>query len=165
MFPQLPEIKRDRGILLDTNLLILYLVGITNRNRIGRYKRTQSYTEGDFDRLVSLLSRSDVFVTTPHVLTQVSDLVKLDAPEFELFLELFGKWVGETSEHVTPAAELVRHPIFPRVGLADAGIGSVAEQGTVVVTDDFDLYLALLERELPVINFNHLRSQFTTSEE
>ena len=157
MSPQFPEIRRDRGILLDTNLLILYLVGLTNRNRIGRYKRTQCYSEEDFDRLVRLLSLADVFFTTPHVLTQVSDLVKLDSPEFELFLQLFGRWVGDTSEHMTAAVELVGHPMFPRVGLADAGIGTVAEQGTVVVTDDFDLYLALAERELPVINFNHLR--------
>jgi len=163
MFPPVLEVIRDRGVLLDTDLLILYLVGITNRNRIGRYKRTQSYSAEDFDRLVSLISQAGAFVTTPHVLTQVSDLVKLDAPEFERFLELFGRWVEDTSEQMTPAVDLVGHSMFPRVGLADAGIGTVAEQGTVVVTDDFDLYLALAERSLPVINFNHLR--FSASEE
>ena len=161
MSSQLAEISGGRRILLDTNLLILYLVGITNRERIGRFKRTQSFSVEDFERLIAILAQADVLVTTPHVLTQVSDLVKLEAPEFEAFLGLFSNWIRGASESIAPAADLVGHPIFPRVGLADTGIGRVAEQGAVVLTDDFLLYIALAERDLPVINFNHLRSQFS----
>jgi hypothetical protein len=39
------------GILVDTNLLLLYLIGRTNRHRISRFKRTQAYTIEDFDLL------------------------------------------------------------------------------------------------------------------
>ena len=46
---------------------------------------------------------------------------------------------------VTPSVDLVVHPTFDRVGLADTGIGKVAGQGTVILTDDFGLYLVLTE--------------------
>ena len=35
---------RGSGLLVDTNLLLLYLIGRTNKNRISKFKRTQAYT-------------------------------------------------------------------------------------------------------------------------
>jgi len=78
--------RRSAGLLLDSNLLLLQLVGLTNRNRIFSFKRTQKYTLNDFDLLQVLINRFDI------------------------------------------------------------------------LTDDLDLYLALLNRGAATINFNHLRS-------
>ena len=39
------------GLLVDTNLLLLYLIGRTNKYRIPKFKRTQAYTIEDFDVL------------------------------------------------------------------------------------------------------------------
>jgi hypothetical protein len=128
-------------VLLDTNLLILYLIGSTNRDRIGRFKRTQNYTIEDFDLLVQVLSGYRQYLTTPHILTQVDDLVKLEEPEYGAFLELFRSWIGGASESIASAIELVRDPMFFRVGFADTGIGKAAEQGTDILTDDLNLYL------------------------
>jgi hypothetical protein len=43
------------GLLVDTNLLVLFAVGTVNRNRIETFKRTSQYTKGDFDLLVRVL--------------------------------------------------------------------------------------------------------------
>jgi hypothetical protein len=51
-------------VLVDTNLLILYLVGLSNRSRIPRFKRTQIYSEGDFDLLRALLGPAKALYTT-----------------------------------------------------------------------------------------------------
>jgi hypothetical protein len=36
------------GLLIDTNLLVLFAVGTVNRNRIEKFKRTRQYTKTDF---------------------------------------------------------------------------------------------------------------------
>jgi len=48
---QLINKHRPSGLLVDTNLLLLYLIGTTNKNRISRFKRTQTYTIEDFELL------------------------------------------------------------------------------------------------------------------
>lgn len=41
---ELIEKHRANGLLIDANLLILYLIGKTNKDRIPTFKRTQQYT-------------------------------------------------------------------------------------------------------------------------
>ena len=45
------EKHQSKGVLVDTNLLVLYLVGKVNKNRILNFKRTQKYTVEDFELL------------------------------------------------------------------------------------------------------------------
>ncbi len=42
---------RANGLLIDTNLLVLYLVGRTNKHRIEVFKRTSTYTIQDYELL------------------------------------------------------------------------------------------------------------------
>jgi hypothetical protein len=147
-------------VLVDTNLLILYLVGLSNRSRIPRFKRTQIYSEGDFDLLRALLGPAKALYTTPHILTEVSDLVKLESPDLDLFLREFARWVGWAVETTPPAVRIVEHELLRRLGFADTGIAKACDDGPAVLTDDLNLYLALAERGFPVVNFNHARSHF-----
>jgi hypothetical protein len=60
--------------LVDTNLLVLLLVGSVNRQRIPGFKRTQNFAIEDFDTLSGLISWFGKLITTLHVLSQVSDV-------------------------------------------------------------------------------------------
>lgn len=63
-----------KGVLVDTNLLVLYLVGLVNKKRIETFKRTQGFDVEDFERLTNLINYlGPRLVATPHVLSQVSD--------------------------------------------------------------------------------------------
>ena len=158
MIPAFQEARFRTGVLVDTNLLILFFVGLSDRLRIPRFKRTQVYSEEDFDLLYDLLRPAKALFTTPHVLTEVSDLVKLESPALDLFLGAFAGYVGSAVESTPPAAGIVEHELFHRLGFADTGIAKACEDGPAVLTDDLDLYLALAEGEFPVLNFNHARS-------
>lgn len=48
-FERFDQNARTRGILIDTNLLVLLLVGAVNRDRIPKFKRTRGYTADDWD--------------------------------------------------------------------------------------------------------------------
>src|ERR1039458_1874586 len=69
------------GLLVDTNLLVLYAVGTVNRNRIETFKRTRQYTMDDYDLLVRMLGNFEHLYTVAHVLAEVSNLTDLPGPE------------------------------------------------------------------------------------
>ena len=51
-------------------------------------------------------------------------------------------------------------PVYRRLGLVDAAIVAVArDRKCTVLTDDLDLYLALVRDQIDVINFTHLRER------
>jgi hypothetical protein len=72
-----------KGVLVDTNLLVLLLVGLVNKRRILDFKRTQNFTIEDFDLLSRLISWFGKLFTTPHVLSQVSDLTDLASKDLK----------------------------------------------------------------------------------
>src|SRR6266404_339872 len=69
------------GLLVDTNLLVLFAVGTVNRNRIETFKRTRQYTKTDYDLLVRVLEKFKTLYTVAHVLAEVSNLTDLPGPE------------------------------------------------------------------------------------
>lgn len=62
---------RTDGVLVDTNLLLLYVVGAYSPRWIGRFKHTSAFTEDDFELLGRLMGQFQTVVTTPHVLTDL----------------------------------------------------------------------------------------------
>jgi hypothetical protein len=44
-----------QGVLVDSNLLVLFLVGKVNKRRILDFKRTQNFTIEDFELLARLI--------------------------------------------------------------------------------------------------------------
>ena len=65
---------RSRGVLVDTNLLLLYFVGLYNPSLIPQFKRTRIFTVNDFDVLQNFIALFSKVVTTPDILTEVSNL-------------------------------------------------------------------------------------------
>lgn len=153
----LVEKYRGKGALVDTNLLVLLLVGAVNRRRILEFKRLDSFGVEDFELLSRLIGRLGKLYVTPHVLSQVSDLTKLPGRELELIRQKFRILVQRIEEFRDPSRELVADPMFDRFGLADAAIAKVNARGILVVTVDVRLYLALQHRGWDALNFNHLR--------
>lgn len=151
------EKHQAQGVLVDTNLLLLFLVGTVNKRRIPKFKRTQDYTIEDFDLLKSLIGWFGKLITTPHVLSQVSDLADLPGQEQREIRQVF-KWVAEQIEESYDRSRvLVADPIFERHGLADAAIATVCSRGILVLTSDVRLQLALQWRSADALNFNHVR--------
>jgi hypothetical protein len=96
-------------------------------------------------------------VTTPHVLTEVSNLATLKPPELPALraeLEMVAKRTQEVYEEST---KVVTDPAFQKFGLTDAAIRRVAERPMLVLTDDLPLYHYLSTAGLDAINFNHIR--------
>ncbi len=131
---------KGKGVFVDANLLVLLLVGKVNLARIVKFKRTQNFEVSDFfllERLVAWFGNP--LVSTPHVLSQVSDLTDLSGCELSKVRTLLKTTIEIASERYSPALELVRHPLFERFGLGDASVAHVCAQNVVVLTADVEL--------------------------
>ena len=151
----------QKGILIDTNILLLYFVGTVNRERITRFNRTQQFIPEDYDLLLRIIGRFRKLVTTPNILTEVSNFVgKLVEPErsqcFAIFA-LFLQNVDILDEYYVKSLDAVNTEKFLKFGLTDSGILTLSKGKYLVLTDDFKLANYLLSVEVDVINFNNIR--------
>ena len=152
------EKHRAKGVLVDTNLLVLFLVGTVNRQRITNFKRTGDFSIEDYELLARLIAWFGKLIATPHVLTQVSDLTDLAGNELVASRKLFKKLVIEQIEETYDGSRLlVADSCFDRFGLTDAAIATVCSRGVLVLTTDLRLHLMLQERNIDALNFNHIR--------
>jgi hypothetical protein len=151
------EKYRAKGALVDTNLLVLLLVGTINKQRILNFKRTQDFTIEDFELLTRLIDWFGKIFTTPHVLSRVSDLTDLSGKELREIRQKLKLVVEQIEESYDESRVLVGDPIFERLGLADAAIGTVCSREILVLTADVNLQLAVQQRGWDALNFHHVR--------
>ncbi len=156
--PRLLKKYRRSGILVDTNLLLLFFVGSLNRELIGRFKRTDQFTTDDFDRLVGVLDQFKIWITTPNILTEVSNLSgQLGELIKSQFFDKFASGIDSFSELYIPSNLLARTPEFKRFGITDASLIQAAKGKHLILTEDYRLSQYLLDLHIDVINFNHIR--------
>jgi hypothetical protein len=68
-------------IVVDTNLLVLLVVGSASIEYINKHKRLTSFSTDDFELLVELIGMFSDIVMLPHILSETSNLIKqIDNP-------------------------------------------------------------------------------------
>ena len=150
---------RSKGLLIDTNLLLLYFVGTYDPDRIQRFKRTMAFTVDEFLLLSTVLNYFTTVVTTPNILTEVSNLSgQLPGDLRSDFYSNFAKRIPLMEEHYRTSASLSSSAHFNRFGLTDSGIVYTVKGNYLVLTDDLELYAYLLNLDIDAINFNHIRA-------
>jgi rRNA-processing protein FCF1 len=149
----------NKGILVDTNILLLLFVGTTNRARIERFKPTRQFTEEDYNLLVQFLNEFSKVVTTPNILTEVNSFInKLGEPEKQSCLSVFSQGISQSLSEVYKESQIICQAAeFIRFGLTDCGIREVAREDYLVLSDDLQLVNSLHADGIDAINFNHLR--------
>lgn len=148
-------------ILLDTNLLVLFVVGTASRVYIEKHKRLTEFTVEDYDALLKIISAASAILVTPNTLTETSNLAAyIGEPARSHVLEIFRCVIESTQETYVPSHKASAHKDFVRLGLTDASLINISSEDTTVLTTDLGLYLAVLEKGMPAINFNHVRDQY-----
>lgn len=157
-FKQLFKRYKPKGILVDTNILLLLFVGAVNRERISRFNRTEKFIPEDYDTLVTVLEAFTTIVTTPNILTEVNSLInQVREPERSECLKIFAKNISRLNECYLESKQVAKNEKFVKFGLTDCGITDLAPQKYLVLTDDFRLTNYLQQQGIDRINFNNLR--------
>ena len=146
-----------KPVILDANILLLLWCASFKPELICTFKRLNSFQREDIELLSETLKVFSEVKTTPHVLTEVSNLANsLHGWIKEDWSEHFSKQVQVISEEWVSAASIAQGD-FMRLGLTDAGLAALASTH-VILTLDFPLSNSLSSRGLNVINFTNLRS-------
>jgi hypothetical protein len=148
----------NRGILLDTSVLLVCVVGRMDPNRIEKFKNTNTFTLKDYRFLEEFLRLFSTVAVTPHIITEVSNLAgQLTEPAKGLCFDSFARDIQVLHEGVETAANICGTPLFRRLGITDAGIAMIAKGRFLVLTTDLNLHVALLNSGVDATNYNHIR--------
>ena len=149
----------QRGVFIDSHLLVLLVVGRVGRDLIAKHRRLREYTAEDYELLIDLLRPADRIFVTPNTLTETSNLLAQHAePERSRFFDILRFFIQGSEEVVVASVEASSNDAFRRLGLTDAALLEVITAETPLVTVDLDLYLAALGKDInAVVNFTHLR--------
>lgn len=132
-------------VLIDTNLLVLLIVGSASRSLISGHRRLNGYSLDDFDQLTTLLGGFSNIITVPHVLAEVSNLLDRTArPNQRSILAKFVDFIDSTLECSIPSNVVITRPEFEILGLTDAVLLHVCAQdfggaAATLLTTDHDL--------------------------
>ena len=143
---------------LDTNLLLLYLVGITDQSLLITFKRVSTFEAPDIATLIKLLGKFQKLITTPHILAEASNFLT-QAPQHrrrELMASL-RRFAEAHQEAYQAAKELVTRDEFSALGLADTGLAALSAEAAVLTTD-YHLWGRITSQGGHCVNFYHLRS-------
>ncbi len=146
------------GALLDTNVLLLYFVGLFDPELIPVFKRTKMFTVEDYSTLVAILNHFKRIVTTPNILTEVSNFSG-QLPEHlkHDYFEKFASGITLLDEHYLRSDEISEMRAFKRFGLTDAGIIHLVKDNYLIITANFKLAQYLQKEGVDALNFNYIR--------
>jgi hypothetical protein len=148
------------AIIIDTNLLVLLVVGQTSPTYIAKHKRLKAYSKEDYELLLDVLSGAATLAVTPHILTETSNLLaNIDEPAKSRIRVRFREMIGleTTDERRLQSKDVSRKPEFMWLGLADVSLLDACSSTETLLTADFDLHSAALARGKHSLNFTHLR--------
>ena len=143
-----------KAVAIDTNLLVLFIVGMTEPKYIARHKRLHPvYSVRQFDLVREILVRASLVLCTSHVLTEASNLLRQTGdPMRSEIMATYRRFVRRCEERAIPARLAVETPEFLRLGLTDAALLSLDPTAVHLLTVDHDLHIASSRRGFEVTN-------------
>jgi hypothetical protein len=139
----------NNGILVDSNLLLIFCIGSLDPSLVQREKGTREYTLADFSVLQEFLRGFRRLRTTPNILTELSNLTGRLRNDVRKRVTLFirEKTVDAAwQEDYIATSEATLHYTFEQLGLTDASIGVLSDRGLLVLSNDLNLSLILESR-------------------
>ncbi|WP_422475592.1 hypothetical protein [Endozoicomonas sp. ALB032] len=144
---------------MDTNLLILYLIGKYQPTYVPKFKRTTMYSEQVFHWLNGYVSQFSKIVVTPQVLAEAWNfLEKIPEHRFKVFLDSILPTLYLVNEEYIHKDEVISTYGFNHIGITDTSIILAAKSlKYLILTDDLRAYNNFAYHEVMAININHLR--------
>lgn len=149
-----------KGIIVDSNIMLLFLVGCYDINYINMFKRTMKYTTEEYYFVRDLLTTyyyKDKVYTSPHILTELSNLSKIEGDRRSKYFNFFTKILNNTCEIYIEKNKILEFKELPKFGITDIGIFKIAkEKNLLVLTDDFRLSSYLLDNCINTLNLRNI---------
>ena len=142
---KLANTYQRQGILLDTNLLLILFLGLVDKKLLQTHKKSQDYSIDDFEFISKYIDKFHKRWTTPHILTEVSNLASLTKSKHRyLFAKVSQVIANHYFEDYIPYQELTGTAEFVDFGLTDSCILTLAKTKNILIaTNDLPLANAI----------------------
>lgn len=166
------------GLILDTNILVLYIVGTTDVSKISDTDVTENYTVDLYRHVKKLveISRFKAPIITPHIVSEVAHMLKLDANRVKKGGAVpISPWLAcsmgvfqDAQEEYYPTRNIVssRKTLqneLAHYGITDLSVSDIASnKNYAVLTDDGDLCDHIYKSGNQVISSGMLNAMFMT---
>lgn len=148
--------KMMDSLILDTNLLLLYIVGGVEGGRyICKSKRLTKFSVEDYEKVEIVMSYAKTVSVTPYIITEVSNLMDMSGVLHQMMMEEV-KRVIQFLNPITVDLRTDTDGLFVSFGITDNSLINLVKNN-VVFTDDLRLAPRLLEvNSLNVLLINNI---------
>ncbi len=149
---------KNKGIFIDTGILLLYVVGSDNPALVKKFSRTANFDENDFILVSKFIDNFKSKITSPHILTEVSDLLgENEKNNFHIILQTY---INGVEEKLLTSKEIAASESFLKFGLADSAIIENSKETYLIFTADNRFYGYLTSTGIDAVNFDSLKSAY-----
>ena len=147
------------ALALDTNMLFLFIVGSINRDLLGAIKRLKDFRSDDYAAIEAYVATFSTFVLLPNVVTETSNFIgQLSGKRQEDCRMFLATLIDCSIERYVPSSVATKQAEYRYLGLTDAAILCVLDDGTYLLTSDSRLYVAAMARTGNAQYFDNLRA-------
>ncbi len=127
-------------ILIDTNALIILIMGRINPKLINTHRRTSIYDEEDYYNLIEFVKDISKIITLPNILTEVDNLLNSDLGKYHYqYIKVFLEFLKQSNEKYFETKKIIESQHFLNLGLTDSAIIEVAKDCDYLITADSKL--------------------------
>lgn len=160
---------QPEGLIVDTNILILFLIGNYDIKFIESYEllnnSNKKYLSSDFDLLKKIFSMFKKLVITPNVITELSNLTITKngfyGEKLLFYIETVIKFLKSVEERhqKTDCLWGLELKIISKFGLTDLTMFELSKQTKMpILTDELPFYTYAYSNRVPIIKFEHIKN-------
>jgi len=124
-------------ILIDTNALVVLILGIIDPSLIRKSKRTSIYEVEDFNDLLDVIGNIENIVVLPNIWTEVDNLLNsLGGSYKNQYIQKITETIKNTSEKYIKSETATLNQCFFDLGLTDSLILEYSKECDFLVTSD-----------------------------
>lgn len=147
-------------ILIDTNALVLLVIGLIDPKLINRHKRTSIYSKNDFDRLLIVIQKLENLVVLPNIWTEVDNLLNSFSGNYKYpYIQRIKSLVQLTTEEFLSSKTGVNSNFFMQLGLGDALNLALGKDYDLLITADFALSDVATANDIQVYDLVQVRNK------
>jgi len=146
--------------LIDTNALIILLIGVIDPKLFKTHKRTSIYEKQDFLDLISFIGDLDKLVVLPNVWTEVDNLLNSFGGNYkDKYVEKLTKIIKATTEKFIESKKATSSFAFFDLGLTDSLLLEYSSQCELLITSDSSLSDYAIARGIKVYDLVKNRNE------
>lgn len=152
------------GLIVDTNLLILFLIGKYDIDLVENCRLTSKYHKDDYELLCRIMQLFKKLIITPHIVAEISNLSKNELKDQKLaaYVSVFINFLNTPSlEEKYVGIEKffgVEIKLISYFGFTDMAIYELSKDSKLPFITDDDRFYQFSCNKTPCIKFQHIKN-------